>query len=86
MQCLGRRLWPAVMAATSEISGATDPTLLFAELFPPLLSSVVGTVGNRCHILNAFLAGAEVCETARVLHSRWCRWEFNLYLPALSVL
>ncbi|KAM7539058.1 hypothetical protein Aperf_G00000051337 [Anoplocephala perfoliata] len=80
MQRLGGRFWPAVMAATPEISGATDAALLFTELFPPLLSSTVGTTGSRCHILNAFLAGAEVCETARILHSRLCRLKQNALL------
>lgn len=73
MRCLGGRLWPAIESVAPKISGATDAASLFAEVFPPLLSSMVGANGSRYHVLNAFLAGAEVCEIARVLHSRWCR-------------
>ncbi|VDL49165.1 unnamed protein product [Hymenolepis diminuta] len=73
MRCLGGRLWPAIESVAPKISGATDAASLFAEVFPPLLSSMVGASGSRYHVLNIFLAGAEVCEIARVLHSRWCR-------------
>ncbi|VDO02154.1 unnamed protein product, partial [Rodentolepis nana] len=77
MQCLGGRLWPAIESVAPKINGALDAASLFAEVFPPHLAHMVEASGSRCHVLNAFLAGAEVCEIARVLHSRWCRLKQN---------
>lgn len=81
MECLGRRLWPKVLAALTSDGNADgdskliDTSTVLTEVFPPL---PVGEEANpfyqrRHHLLNAFLTGAEVCECARVLHTRWSR-------------
>ncbi|VDM32924.1 unnamed protein product [Hydatigera taeniaeformis] len=86
IECLGMSLWPRVLATlTSDGSGCsklTDALTLLTEIFPPLLTSEEASPFHqrRHHILNAFLAGAEVCECARVLHTRWSRLKQNSLL------
>ncbi|KAL5105148.1 hypothetical protein TcWFU_003344 [Taenia crassiceps] len=81
IECLGRRLWPKVLAALTSGSRddggskVIDASAVLAELFSPLPIDEEANPFHqrRHHLLNAFLAGAEVCECARVLHTRWSR-------------
>ncbi|KAL5972211.1 hypothetical protein TSMEX_000079 [Taenia solium] len=81
MECLGRRLWPKVLAAlTSDgnndgSSKLIDASAVLTEVFSPLPAGEGANpfYQRHHHLLNAFLAGAEVCECARVLHTRWSR-------------
>ena len=80
MQYLARRLWRRVVEAVEAgckgpISGWIGASAVVSELFPPLESTDESSLRylQRHHMLNALLAGAEVCECARVLYSRWSR-------------
>ena len=79
MQRLGRRLWSQVAAeAEASCEGFEanrqwlDTSALLAVLFPPLAEESPRSPRHH-HVLNALLAGAEVCECARALHTRWSR-------------
>ncbi|EUB61238.1 hypothetical protein EGR_03913 [Echinococcus granulosus] len=79
MQCLGRRFWPKVITALASNgidaggSGLIDASAVLTEIFSPLPAGEEVNLFHqrRHHVLNAFLAGAEVCECARALHARW---------------
>ncbi|VDK34183.1 unnamed protein product [Taenia asiatica] len=88
MECLGRRLWPKVLAALTSDgnndggSKLIDASAVLTEVFSPLPAGegVNPFYQRHHHLLNAFLAGAEVCECARVLHTRWSRLKQNSLL------